>query len=194
MAHIEFSARDAVVGVGEVGGYCFRLDGVHASLQLGRVGDIEVVGDTAALLVEMVEMVEEGLHLVAVARIVAAESIAEFLCCLLCVGSFCIRIFHPCADTDLAVDISGESGAEVVGAHVGTESHVISKLCEGDIHVVELLLRESRHPFDDCVFEKEALFLGALEIDHVESRAAPLAGGGVSVGADCVDETALEVI
>ena len=72
--YIELFARYSRVRVREVGRDRFGVYRCHAALQLGRVGDIEHVGDAAVFLVDRVVVVVVCLHFVAVAQVRTRET------------------------------------------------------------------------------------------------------------------------
>ena len=65
----QLAALKVAVGCTQQGGDALVVHAGLAALHLGRVGDVTVIGDAAALLGGVVVVVEEGLHLVAVAHV-----------------------------------------------------------------------------------------------------------------------------
>lgn len=61
MGHEKLIAVHSRVGCIQSRRYALRFNLVDATLKLGRVGDVEVVGDAAVLLIKEVIVIIEGL-------------------------------------------------------------------------------------------------------------------------------------
>lgn len=72
----------------EIGGNALVVNLSLAALHLGRVGNVEVIGDATILFSQIVVAVKEGLHLIAVAHVATKEAPTEVLVGLIVVGAF----------------------------------------------------------------------------------------------------------
>ena len=88
VVHVKFQSRELALCSGEIGGDTLVVDLRLSSLNLRGISDVEVIGDAAILLAQVVVAVEERLHLIAVANVAAKEAPAEVL-----VGLIVIRAF-----------------------------------------------------------------------------------------------------
>ena len=88
VVHIELRSVEAVLGSRKPRRDALRLYFVVASLELGRIKDVEVVGDSSVGLYSGVEMVEECLSLIPVAEVIERETEVEVLGGLVFITAF----------------------------------------------------------------------------------------------------------
>ena len=79
LVQVQLAAFQMAVCAAQQGRDALVIHAGLAALHLGRVGDVAVVGDAAALLGGVVVVVEEGLQLVAVAHMGAEQAPGEVL-------------------------------------------------------------------------------------------------------------------
>ncbi len=194
MVHIELRTDQSAMGCREARRNDATLDAGNSTLQLCRIGDIKVIGDTAVLLIHEIILIEKSLHLIAVTIIISLKAENYILSGLIVIRTFGVQVIDRCTQSDASVHITRKLGFQPVGLVGLRTAEVIAQLRPRDVDVIEFLFVERREPVKQGIAEHKRHLLRTVEKDHVYPLAAQLSGRGPGITVECRYKLPLVVI
>ncbi len=179
LVEIQLTAAEPVVGSGEACGYALEVDACVASLHLGGVGDVAVVGDSSVLFVQEVVAVEKSLHLVAVAHVRGAESPGEVFVGLVVKRALTVDVVHHGTHLQALPCIAAEGDRRAVLVAVFVAAGAVANQGHWDARVVEALCVDAWQPCPEGIGKEEVALLLAVEEHLALPLGSIVAGGGV---------------